>query len=428
MCRRLGLLLGSFLLAGMPSAAQNLQGLSFGAEDTFDVVTWNIEWFPKSGQTTISQVAQILDLLDADVYALQEIDDTDDLQDIVDSLPGYEAWYESSFFAGLALVYDTTKVQVNATYEIYTTQPYWSPFPRSPQVMELTWEGEDFVIINNHYKCCGDGILDLGDSGDEETRRWTANNLLDAYIEQNFANDNVILVGDLNDMLTDTPANNVFEAFFDEPTEYAFADMDIATGSSANWSFPTWPSHLDHILVTNELFDELADPASEVECIKVDETYSGGWSEYDSKVSDHRPVGIRLSLDGVCGGPTLAQETVRTGSPPNPIALMPGATSGPVIGATWDPSIDHSSFQPLAFVDVLVLALQPANIPAPMGTILCDVSGAPLTFSQLAGTTFSLAIPNNCELVGKSLCVQGASLSTTSVALTNALDLVFGNL
>ena len=32
--------------------------------------------------------------------------------------------------------------------------------------------------------------------------------------------------------------------------------MDIAYSSSSNWSYPSWPSHLDHILLTNELFDE----------------------------------------------------------------------------------------------------------------------------------------------------------------------------
>ena len=35
-----------------------------------------------------------------------------------------------------------------------------------------------------------------------------------------------------------------------------FVDLEIAYGSSTNWSYPTWPSHLDHICITNELFQD----------------------------------------------------------------------------------------------------------------------------------------------------------------------------
>ena len=53
--------------------AQNLGNLSFGTDSTFEVVSWNIEWFPKNGQTTANYVQTILTNLQADIYALQEI-------------------------------------------------------------------------------------------------------------------------------------------------------------------------------------------------------------------------------------------------------------------------------------------------------------------------------------------------------------------
>ena len=56
-----------------------------------------------------------------------------------------------------------------------------------PLVLEMNYQGEDYVIINNHFKCCGDGILDLGDSSDEETRRYNAISLLKNYIDVNFS-------------------------------------------------------------------------------------------------------------------------------------------------------------------------------------------------------------------------------------------------
>ena len=43
----------------------------------------------------------------------------------------------------------------------------------------------------------------------------------------------------------------------DESDDYLFTDMEIASGSPLYWSFPGWPSHLDHILITNELLSFL---------------------------------------------------------------------------------------------------------------------------------------------------------------------------
>ena len=70
--------------------------------------------------------------------------------------------------------------------------------------------------------------------------------------------------------------------------------MDIATGSSTGWSYPSWPSHLDHILITNELFDEVQNSSYEIKTLKIEQYLPNGWSEYDANVSDHRPVGIKI--------------------------------------------------------------------------------------------------------------------------------------
>ena len=43
-------------------------------------MTWNIEWFPKNGQTTVDSVSTIIQALDMDLYAFQEISDTNMLQ------------------------------------------------------------------------------------------------------------------------------------------------------------------------------------------------------------------------------------------------------------------------------------------------------------------------------------------------------------
>jgi endonuclease/exonuclease/phosphatase family metal-dependent hydrolase len=282
------------IFAAYTSQAQNIEDLNFGTDSTFEAMTWNIEWFPKNGQTTVNYVSQIIEALDIDLLALQEISDTILFKQMLESLDGYKGYFKSSWYAGLAYIYKTDAIEINDIYEIYTTSPYWSAFPRSPMVMEMSFMNENFIIINNHFKCCGDGILDPYDAGDEETRRFEASNLLKQYIDSNFPNKRVIVLGDLNDILTDDPVNNVFQAFLDDAGNYLFADMNIALGSVSNWSYPTWPSHLDHILITNEIFDELENAGSDIQTIKIDDYLSGGWWQYESNISDHRPVALKI--------------------------------------------------------------------------------------------------------------------------------------
>lgn len=283
------------LLINQILSAQSLNDLQFGTDATLEVVSWNIEWFPKNDNTS-SKVQEILTNLDADVYALQEIEDTSLLKQIVSNIPGYECYFKSSYYGGLAYVYNTNTIDVNSKYEIFTSELYWSAFPRSPQVLEFTFMGNDYIIINNHFKCCGDGELDINDSSDVENRRLQAVTLLKQFIDDTLSNKRVILLGDLNDILIDNPDNNVFQDFINDEANYLFADIQIAQGNSLDWSYPSWPSHLDHILITNELFDDFQNVNSLTSVIRIDD-YMSSWSNYDNNVSDHRPIGLKLGFN-----------------------------------------------------------------------------------------------------------------------------------
>ena len=87
-------------------------------------------------------------------------------------------------------------------------------------------------------------------------------------------------------------SNNVVWGFL-QSDAFEFADYDIAVGSSSNWSYPTWPSHLDHIIITDELFPDFE--SSNVQTFKIDQ-YMGSWNSYDNYVSDHRPVFMRFDF------------------------------------------------------------------------------------------------------------------------------------
>lgn len=145
-------------------------------------------------------------------------------------------------------------------------------------------------------------------------------------------------------------------------------------------------------------------------------------------------VGARL--DGGTGSvyefeSTLpAAEVTRLGSVPNPNALKPGVTGAPVLGGVWDPVIDHTTFEPAAIGDFLLIAVQPLDLPlgAPTGTLLCNLPFVVTLTNLSPGTPFVLPMPTDCDLAGITLCAQGGSVrADLTLVLANALDFTLGN-
>ncbi|HJL73701.1 MAG TPA: T9SS type A sorting domain-containing protein [Candidatus Marinimicrobia bacterium] len=283
------------IIACSKISSQGLGDLSFGTDESFEVMTWNIEWFPKNGQTTIDSVLTIIQSLEIDLYAFQEISDTNLFKQMINDIDDYDYYFRSSWFGGLAYVFKTNVIEIDTIYEIYTEEQYWRPFPRSPMVMEMTFGDQEYYIINNHFKCCGNEVMDLSDPWDEETRRYDASNLLKEYIDSYLFDENVIVLGDLNDILTDSFENNVFQTILDDTQNFQFADYEIANGPSSGWSYPNWPSHIDHIFITNELFDDVQNNNSMIQTIAIDDYIVGGFNVYDDIISDHLPVALKLA-------------------------------------------------------------------------------------------------------------------------------------
>jgi len=266
--------------------------LSFGTDETLDIITWNIENFPKQDNITLDYLAELIDSLNVDIIAMQEIGSESDFLNLVNKLEGWEGDRTSGTY-GLAYLYKSELV-INDLSQISELNNY--NLSRTPYMLEIKWHEQNIYIINNHYKCCGNGTIENIYS-DEEYRRQQACTLTKDYIDSNFDNKNVILLGDFNDELNDTDSTNVFKIFINNPDKYKFVDMNIAYGSSANWSYPGWPSHLDHILITNELFDEFENSRSTVQTIHIEDYFEGGWNEYDNYISDHRPVALSLKFN-----------------------------------------------------------------------------------------------------------------------------------
>lgn len=266
--------------------------LLFGTDSTFDLVTWNLKTFPLDSNT-VSLLSDIIPEMQVEVLAFQEIMDYTQLQILAASIPYYETViYNATSSYRLAYLYDSRTVTINAEYSIYNGES--NPFPRPPYVLDLTFENKNYLVINNHFKAMGDGLIDEEDEWDEERRRRLASELLQEYISANHPDDRVIMLGDLNDQIQEPDSTNVFLTFLNKPDQYRFTTMPISLNPTPDTvSYPAYNSILDHILITDEIFADFAIAGSVCRVIRV-EKHMGGLSAYYNLISDHRPVGIRI--------------------------------------------------------------------------------------------------------------------------------------
>ncbi|MCW3806198.1 T9SS type A sorting domain-containing protein [Plebeiibacterium marinum] len=317
------------------SSAQDANTLSKG--ETLDVVTWNLEWFgcpAKSNNATsfsqqLSEVSSKIIELDADVYALQEV--VNDringyfLEKLVEELnknaaPNkYAGFYsdkysfyfntpttdfpsqtlcyiintgtvglveEDAMFSGIYNGYNTMAIE---GYE-GTSTSFWVS-GRLPYMLQaiVSVDGKSQLIdfVNIHAKCCDNG----------ETRRGYDADYLYGAMVNDYADDNVILLGDYND---DMEYINPYGLWYANDNEF-FKDV---AGEG-----------IDHISLSNELYDEY-DPLTNNEVVKTVE------------ISDHDPVMIRLLLNDARQPQTISIEQVEDQDPGASISFSALATSG----------------------------------------------------------------------------------------------------
>ena len=114
-----------FFLASTLAFSQSLSDLVFGGEGSFEVVTWNLEFFPKNNQTTIDSTSVAMAAIQADVYALQEINDEEAFQELANSLEDYTGYIIPNNYNNLILAYLVHKdVEVISHYSILNSNQY----------------------------------------------------------------------------------------------------------------------------------------------------------------------------------------------------------------------------------------------------------------------------------------------------------------
>ena len=272
--------------------------LTIGEEQTLEVMTWNIQNFPKS-EYTVDYAVGIISAIDADVIGLQEMESDSAFAVLLSNLQkqnpedkwnGFRA-NTNEWEMNLAYLYKSSLINVDSIYQIYPDdEEYHQPFPRKPLILEFSYFDQKLFVINNHLKAM---------PGEKNVvRRKEACKLLDEYIDEFLPKENVIILGDLNDKLTDAVEENSFNVFLDDKQNYYFADWEIAADSTADWSYPYWKyrGHIDHILISNELYDEFENSGSFVKVMTIDKFMEGGGDARYKYITDHRPVVIRLKF------------------------------------------------------------------------------------------------------------------------------------
>lgn len=248
------------------------------SDDKLEIVTWNVEHFPKTSTTT-TELADIIKTMNVDVLALQEIKSKSYLEALMKLLPKYKSTIIVRSDINLAFIYKTAEISINSNpYAILKGNTYEFA-GRTPFVLSVHSQSTnlDILLVNNHFKAY--------DNDESRTRRKAASELLKSWIDTEHPTDNVIVLGDMNDEITDKADENVFQIFLDDAANYKFSDREIAEDKT-QWSYPGYPSHIDHILITNELFDN--------EVTSYTYTFGKCDNNYKSIISDHYPVCVVL--------------------------------------------------------------------------------------------------------------------------------------
>jgi endonuclease/exonuclease/phosphatase family metal-dependent hydrolase len=256
-----------------------------GSSATLDIVTFNVAGFPRAGYPSVTALSALIKTVDPDVVALQEVASEADFNRLLKLMPGWTgAFYPvNNDEWNLAYLFKNSETEViESSARILFEDDSWA-FPRPPFEIEIKHRasGKEVFLINLHLKCCS--------GPDNENSRRSASEQLKAYLDDQRPDDAVVMLGDYNDEISsDNASENPFLNFVNDPADYTFADMSIAKGSELWWSYPSWPSHIDHILITGELVPHV----DTTMVIKASPCYP----DYNEVLSDHRPEMIRITF------------------------------------------------------------------------------------------------------------------------------------
>ena len=263
-----------------------------GTDLTLEVMTWNCEFFPAAGDSTIKAMSEVISDIDVDIIAFQEIKKVAWFEKLVSNLPNYNYIVsKNSSFMDQAYIYKKNLFEFIREKEPFSDNDYnFAGRPPLRLDLLLTYNNLNIPIslLNLHMKCCDSGLK----------RRKNASRMLYNYIENeinNFSFSNFIVLGDWNDDLNDNPGEHCFDPFLNDQKYYFLTSSIDDDPNMATYPKEPYVSFLDHILTLSNFIDS---KDVLVETVMV-EDHLGGYEIYEQLISDHRPVLMTIPFDKI---------------------------------------------------------------------------------------------------------------------------------
>ena len=303
-------------------------GIDISYDQTLDVVTWNLKFFgfyeeggrkaPAPEAIQKEAVKNAIIELNSDIIAVQEVVNVDLLAEMVSELDGYDFILsdavsypnsdDTSFGTQrVGFIYNSEVIKINDSKALLeTVHPYYNgndesfitDYPtgdssqlwasgRLPFIIETTvtldGESKDYNFVVVHAKS--------GDAGDDYQRREYDNAILKDSLDIYYGDRKLMLLGDYNDDVDQTIASG----YAVESSYYEFLDSEdywavTKTLSESGYkSTVSYEDMIDHIMISDELYDNYVENSSAVRY----DLYS---SDYSSTTSDHYAVSARFTL------------------------------------------------------------------------------------------------------------------------------------
>ncbi|MDX1419500.1 MAG: endonuclease/exonuclease/phosphatase family protein [Rubricoccaceae bacterium] len=323
----------SLLVLLAVSAAPQAQTIPpAGSDDTFDVATWNIEWFgssqfgPSNESLQQANVADVIAQSEVDVWALQEIASSSAFDDLLGALGPDWAGMRAPSGADqrLAFVYREDAVQVFSLEEIEEGMDSFDFAGRLPYQLHVQADtNTELYILTVHMKA--------GDTSSDYSRRVNASQQLKAYTDDLLAGGaGVVILGDLNDELLESISGNPFSPYanfladddyafltepFDQPGDSDDENTYCAFYDDCEGSFA---SVIDHIILSQNVVPDYLDGSVGRYTALLD-AFDAFGGEFVDTTSDHLPVFAQFSYSAVANEPDVAGRVFGLGAPyPNP--------------------------------------------------------------------------------------------------------------
>jgi hypothetical protein len=319
---------GTIAFTGTDLSTQSIKltGSSYLKSETFDVATYNMEFFgngnqiaggfgPANATLQITNAATVLNRLNMDIIGTQEISNKAAVDQVIANLPvGYANQISPVYSYSIKPDFSTEPFPAQKIGFIYNTANV------TPVGFRVMFEGlyrqavaGTTTLINDDFWSSGRlpymGTFDVrvngitkrvhvinihaksGSASSDFNRRVADLQVLKDSIDTYYGDQNVILLGDFNDNVfgsINSGGMSSYNSFVSDVSDYKA--LTYALAQAGGFSFPSSGSFLDHIIISDELTDEYLDPSTTVEDPR---SYV---VNYANTTSDHLPVYARFAF------------------------------------------------------------------------------------------------------------------------------------